>query len=454
MISDIRPYDASEYPDDGRFNKLYPITKENSEQFLVYDNTVQKISHIQANLVAIFEDWLMSYFPDDFFKTRRLTTQSSFADFKSFMKDIYKKEKPIVVIDVSPIQYDESALFANNAMNRFNMIDPRYDDATGKILYSIEVLSIGNIELRFRRNRFSFSFDVLYMTSSMNRQHDLYTYILMNMRISSKFSVYRTVNNLIPLEYIQNIASFAGFKDYRSDEFLEYLNQYSRYPIIKRILPNGMYMFYMSQNISLYFEIPNSVSMDSPEKSAAFEKGARIRQQVTVSADLPSEFIFLTTRENGMKYQKFLDKEPENVYYIMPDLSFPEFEKEISFNDRLFTAITSTKLMIEDDKDGNVVNVLEDIIAAADADIYENIKEYISSGNMVSDIILVVLYRQDYLKKKIQSTRYHPTNDGFIDIPNPNFRELYQLVTYVSFSTLNEFKIKKNKEYIGTIEKY
>lgn len=459
-MKDVVPYNPLDnFDDDGSHNKLYEIRPMTHKRDIVYDNMIQKTSHIQANIVAIFEEWLLSFFPSDYFKTVRLTTQSSFADFKSFMKDIYKKNKPILVIDVEASEHVEDSLFGLNVIPRYNMIDPRYDVATSKILYSIELLSNENFELRFRRNRYRFSFDILYMVKSRNNQLDLYTFLLSNMRHNSKFTIERQVLNLIPLEYIHNMAISSGFEDYKDPKFLTFLNTFSRYPIINRVLPSGHWTFYMQQNLSLYFTIPDLPRKDSPEKSAAYEKGARVTHNVVIEADLPSEFIFLTPIDRSDFYIAGKDKDPDNIYYIAPELSFPEidFDTPLVDTNGTYIAINKMKVMIEDESD-NTLNILEDVVKNVDTNLYETIKRYIKATKGINNCLKVVVYRKvavDDLKSDNDNGVSIPVeDDGTIMITDPNFRELYMIVTYVNMLVLNNFLKMENTEYIGTIEKY
>ena len=104
-------------PDDGGNGRGYPIEDKPDLSEIIYDKRVQKISYITANLVAVFNEWIQSFFEPDYFKFVRIKTQSTFSDFKSFMKDIYKKEKPFMVIDPRPPEIVEDFIFAQNMLN-------------------------------------------------------------------------------------------------------------------------------------------------------------------------------------------------------------------------------------------------------------------------------------------------------------------------------------------------
>lgn len=446
---DIQCYNPHDFfPDDGRFHKLYPIPYPKNKSNLVFDNKIQRTSHIQANIAAIFEEWFVSFFEANYFKFIRLKTESSFAEFKSFMKNIYKKDKPLMVIDVNASEHVEDSIFGLNMVNRYNLVDPRYDEWSAKLLYSIGLIETDNLEIRFRRNRYRFTFDVLIMENTMDRQLNTYTNMIMNMRHQSKFTLPRNVMNLIPLEYVHNIALSHGYKDYKTDEFLEFLNTHSEYPIIRRVLPNGQWMFYMQQEVHLYVDVPNMPQKDSPEMSNAFEWGAQIRDTIVIEADLPSEFIFLTSIENARKYVPGKDPDPEKIYYVAPDLAFPEFP-EMKDGRKL---VNQLKVVIDDPND-NSLNVLDDIIATVDSDIYMLIRDHMKKGYSIKDLVHVEVHGQ----KRGCSITQMPCifeDHGELTILEPDYRRIYMILTYLDMKKINIILEGENKEYIGTIEKY
>lgn len=436
------------FPDDGSHGKLYPIVPKKKQTTLVFDNKIQRTSHIQGNIVAIFEDWFLSFFEKDYFKHTRLKTESSFSAYKSFMKDIYKKDKPILVIDVNTSEHVDDFIFGLNMTNRYNIVDPRYDEWGAKLLYSIGVFSTDDVELRFRRNRYRFSFDVMIMESSMDRQLNTFSNLLMNVRHRSKFTLVRNVMNLIPLEHIHNLAIFHKFDSYKSDEFLEFLNTHSAYPIIRRILPNGQWMFYMQQEIHLYVDVPDIPSKDSPEMSAAFEMGAQVRDSFVIEADLPSEFIFLTTDKNASWYIPGKDPDPDRVYYVAPELAWPDLVKQHGD----YVLVNHLTIAIED-SDDNKMDMMDEVIKTLDTDLYNIITGYLKNGYAFSDLVYVSIQMQERTHEIIDQS-FDLSRTGVLTIPDPDFRKLYRICVYVNFKAINAIREGNYKEYIGTIEKY
>lgn len=437
-------------PDPGDQGKEYPIEKEEEiyEQEIVYDNCIQRTSYNQANIVACFNEWIQSFFDPNYFKFVRIRTQSAYSEFKSFMKNIYKKEKPFMVIDPRSIEPVEDSLFGQNMINRYNLIDPANDDIGAKLLYSMAIMKDETFELVYRRNRFRFEFDVMIMEQTMDRQMNTFNKMLMDIRHNSKFLIHRTVPLLLPSKYIQNIANLHGM-DWKSTEFLNYLNSISQYPVIRRVIPNGQYLFFFQQEMNLQFEVPNLPSKDSPENSEAIEWGARIVDNFIVIADLPSEYLFLTPKEYMTKYDKSIPEDPESVYYISPiyaDMDWPTEIDGYTLTTRLDIMLTSDDI----EKEETSMDLLPIIVNETPPEIGNTIEEYVKRMSKIDDLVLVKVYPNGSLHE----AHYTVDNAGVLKMTSPEPDKLYTVNIYVNLRTINLIHEGKTKEYIGTIEKY
>lgn len=429
--------------DPGNQKRLYPIPEKTDDVTIIYDKQIQRTSYIQANIVACFDEWIRSFFPDNYFKFVRIRTQSAYSEFKSFMKNIYKKEKPFMVIDPRSIEHDENSLFGQNMINRYNMIDPDSDNIGAKLLYSIEIMKSDMFEMVYRRNRYRFEFDIMIMEQTMDRQIDTYNMLLMNIRHNSKFLIERTIPHLLPSKHIINIANFHGF-DYKSDEFVKFLNSISKYPIIRRITPNGQYLFFMQQTLNLQFEVPGLPGKDSPENSEAIEWGARVVDSFTVIADLPTEYLFLTTPVHQPKFDRGIPEDPEAITYISPifaDLDWPTEIGEYHLAHRLDV------MMSEGDE--NFMDLMP-VMKHNNIDAYKLLIECVERGGKLSDLMMVKVYPNGSYKE----ASFWMDEKGILTINNPQYEKLYSVNIFLHYRNLNLINEGQNKEYIGTIEKY
>lgn len=432
-------------PDPGENGRAYPIPKpwEEDPTEIMFSKKLQPISYIQANLVAIFTEWFQSFFEPDYFTFVRIKTQSSVKEFKSFMKNIYKKDKPFLVIDPRPTTVVEDSLFAYNMLNRYNLIDPENDNIGAKMMYSLPVMQSDKMELWYRRNQYKIEFDVMIMEATLNRQTDTYNKLIMDIRHNSKFMLPRKIPVAIPLFHIRNVANFHGM-NWQSEEFLRFLNSISRYPILKRAMPNDNWMFYMEQDLNVRVEVPGFPDRDNPEMSDAIEWGARVVDSFQFSAILPSEFLFLTRREFVGMFDYGIEEDPDAVTFISPIYADPPYPKELD------GYVLSNRLDIEvqegDEPKLNILSTLEDY----DKDIYSYICEWVRREMDLSELLMVRVYQNG--SRKEHGAIMH--NDGTLEIVAPKFNKLYTVNMYVNLQKINAGRCGENQKFVGTIEKY
>lgn len=430
-------------PDDGNDGKEYPIIDKPDLQEIVYDKWIQNMSYITANIVAVFNQWFCSFFEPSYFKFVRIKTQSTLADFKSFMRDIYKKNKPFLVIDPRPPEVVEDFIWNQNMTNRFNMIDPSIDRIGAELMYSLPIFESDLFELRFRRNRWRIEFDVMIMEESMNRAHNVFNRLVMGIRHNSKFTLIRHVPILLPERHVWNIARFHRL-EVGTEEFLRFLNSISRYPILCRALNNGKLMYYMQYELHMYVDVPGLPSKDSPEMSEAIEIGARVTDQFIFTADLPSDFVFLTAKENVGKFDRGIKEDPEAITFISPiyaDMPWPKEVGEYKLTNKVDIELQAG--------DKPVLNILE-FIKSFDPHIAHTIIEYASTGLPIKELLKVYVYPNGSMQN-VGSVLH---NDGCVELTNPIYNQLYTCCIYVNLHNVNLIRKGKHTEYVGDLEKY
>lgn len=437
----LGPKDVQDDP--GTFEKLYPIEPIPEHETIVYDKYIQKSSYILASVVGAFTDWIQSFFDPNYFKMVRIRTQSPYAEFKSFMKKIYKVDKPFMVIDPQTIENDDESLFTQNMLGRFNNYDPDRQHIGAQLIYSLEVAKSDYFELVYRRNRFKFDFDIMIMEQNLDRQLNVYTNMMMNIRHNSKFMITRVIPHLIPLKYLQLIAQMHDY-DYKSEEFLRFMNSVSRYPIIRRISPNGQYTFFMQQEMNLQIEVPGYPARDTPETSSAIEWGARITDNFIIRADLPAEFILMIPRKCMKRPKEVLRDDPDNISVISPvyaDLDWPtEFEG--------FTLCNRIDIMVQEG-DSHSLDI-KDVIKSYDKHIHARIMECVARNGKLSDLLMVRVYPNG----SYEETGYILDNQGILTLMDPKYDKIYTANIFVNLELINMIREGDALEKIGTIEKY
>ena len=445
---DVKPdVDEKKPIDEGDYEPL--VFEEDSElkHDLIYDQHIQKISFIQANMAAVFREWFTSFFQPTYFRHVRMKSESTFVEFKSFMKDIYHKEAPILVIDPNTIEHVDDFLFGTNVVNRYNMVDPGSDNIGAKLLYSLAMVETDKIKLQYRRNRYRFRFDVMIMERSMNRALDLFNYLIMNMRHNSKFMLFRRVANLIPSHMIRSIAKINGFNK-PDEKFLEWINARAiGCSITTRTLPNGQVMFFAEQDCHIQVEVPDMPAHDNPEQADAIELGARVTDSFIFTVDLPAEFFCTMDHSVVKNYLKYQEGDDPDVHYITTSES-TNWENDMQLEVGDYTLFNRVDVTIQhpDDNTLNLLGVLDDV----DPQTMYTAKALIEDKNtkLPEQLFYVRIY-----KGNRETTDFSLSDNGLLCINNPDYTKIYHIYVYVNQKYINMYATALNTKWVGTIQK-
>ena len=433
--------------DEDDYVPIEPNKKPGIIHDLIYDQRIQKISYIQANMAAVFREWFTGFFPPDYFRHIRMKSESTFTAFKSFMKDIYHKEPPVLVIDPNTIEHVDDFLFGTNVVNRYNLVDPKSDNVGAKILYSLAMIETEKIKLHYRRNRYRFRFDVMVMERSLNRSLDLYNYLIMNMRHNSKFMLFRRVPNLLPSHMIRSIAKINGF-DSPDQKFLEWINARAiGCTITTRTLPSGQVMFFAEQDCHIQVEVPDMPAHDSPEQAEAIEVGARVTDSFIFTVDLPSEYFCTMEHEVTKDYIRYEEGDDPDIHYITKSDDY-KWEEGMDLEIDDYTLLNRVDVTIQDDQDNalDLLTVLNDV----DAQMRKTAEALLRDSNVT---LPEPLFLVKIIKGTKEFTDFNLSDDGILTINFPDYSKIYHIYVYVNQKYINMYSSALNSEWIGDIQK-
>lgn len=442
MAIHIGPPNENWQDDDGSLHRLYPIEDPPDLSTILYDKQPQRTSLTMANIVGVFNDWILSFFPERYFTDVRIRTQSAYSDFKSYMKNIYKREKPFLVIDPESVDNDDESVFTWNMLGRYNMYDPKNENVGAQMIYALDVAETDYFRLAFRRNRYKFSMNILIMEQTMDRQLNTYNNLIMHIRHNSKFMISRTVPIYLPDKHIQMIAHLHGY-DYHTDEFVKFLNSVSRYPIIKVMNTRGQTTFQMLLEMNIRFEVPSLPSKDSPETSNAIEWGARITDSFNLNVDMPSEFILTVPEEKYTPLKEYRNETPEDITVVSPIYADLDWPLEING----YKATTKFDVMVQEGDDPSVD--FSYLIRQYDQVFAQNLQEFMDRGGKLSDLILVKVYPNG----SYEEAAYTVNDKCVLTLTNPIYDKIYTVIVYMNHHVMNLIREGKATEYLGTIQR-
>lgn len=436
-------------PDDGGdVPRNYPLItdemkNDDTRNFaLLFDPDIQDSTTNQALLVAVFHQWFMSFFRHGYFKWEAIKSQVPWNTFKSWMMTIYKKDMPLIVLDPQVPEIDEQSLLASNEYTRYNILDPITDGYSAATIYSVPVMGDDLFRLAFRRNTIQMDINVMIMERTMARRDNTFNFLVSKIRHRSKFTIFRNCPILIPRKYIIGIAMLHGM-DWKSDEFLSYLNTISDFPIRRELRMTGKYQFFMPmENIPIRFDVPTFPARDTPEMTDAISLGSRITEQFVLTAELPIEFLFMVGREYVGKVDLGEDDDPEAITFISPIFNDPDYPKEINGWQM------SNKVDLEmQEGDGNTIDIYQ-CIRSSNPYLTKEIHEYVSRGGHIKDLVMTKLHRNGELAET--GSILH--DDGTFEIPSPEVNHLYTLCIYLNTHDINLIRAGRGREWAGNIE--
>lgn len=442
MSIHVGPPNKNWQDDYGDLHRLYPIVDEPDDSTIYYDKTPQRTALTMANIVGVFNDWILSFFPENYFKFVRIRTQSAYSDFKSFMKQIYKKEKPFMVIDPESVDNDEESIFNWNMLGRYNMYDPKNENIGAQLIYALDVAESERFRWCFRRNRYKFNMNILIMEQTMDRQLNTYNKMLMHIRHNSKFMITRTIPVYLPDKQIQLIAQIHGY-DYHTEEFLKFLNSISRYPITKVVNMRNQLVFQMLLEMNIRFDVPNLPSKDSPETSNAIEWGARITDEFILNVDMPSEFILTVPEQYYTPLKDYIPETPDDISVISPVYADMDWPLEING----FKATNKFDVMVHEGDDPSLD--FSHMLYNYDTKFQKELDDFIYHGGKLSDLMMVKVYPNG----SMEEAAYTVTNTGILTLTNPIYDKIYTVLLYINHEVMNLIREGKATEYLGTIKR-
>lgn len=430
--------------------EIFPVEKDQDPAYSVlYDKMVQHTSLIQANVVEIFDKWFQSYFPHNFFREVRISTEAPFTEFKSAIRQIYKKEYPLLLINPSSVDVVDDSIFSANMINRYSRADPECDHESGmKLMYSLCLMETDKIHIMYRRNRFAFRFEVMIIERSAPRRDDLYNFLLMNLRHRSKFTIERRVATYIPLQMMINVAMYHGL-DIKSDEFMGFVNLISEFPIEKRVTPNGKTQFYAHQDLHVHVEVPDFPGRDSTDRAGAIDIAARLTDSFVFTVDLPSEFIAVVPRELAKDYRKCTPEQeidPDELFYINNEIVSSEeglyAPREIAERFKLVSKydVQLTK------SDKNTIHLLE-LAESTDPDLRKLLELAISNKVNLEDVVRLKIFTKN------SEIEFELRDDGTIYMPLADYRYIYFVYLYIDYTETNKIMHVHDTETVGTVAK-
>lgn len=309
------------------FEKTPNKCKGNDKRYI---SLMSSISHTYGNVLAWFQQYMLSLVPENTFKTIHVSSKIAHRQIRSTNHEFLKKSKPMIIfrpriadmneerfLKGTPMiekQYGLYSTWGNSTLQPF-MDDPKHD-----------------ISVKFQQNRSVMNIDVTMIFTTLLAQMDFVHYLQNAIVWGGDNFISTCLEGYLPEDMLKIISDLSEVplydKDGSSKEFVEYMNNNSNMPVTYKLSGasgNKEFYRYYATDISTIFQ---DLSWDDGEKEGHIMKS----YQITFSVRLE----FFTT----------------GFYYI--------------FNDNIYDLKLPSTPYTED---GRIIPVFTDIFAKEDLNL-------------------------------------------------------------------------------------
>lgn len=405
---------------------------------------ITSFSHIMGNVTAVVMDYILSAFPKNYFKVIWNSMEVPHAQRSKAIKDIFLKPKPMILVNPVFDPSNDADVYPSSEYDARVANDPVGNLWLSEI-HSQILASSDRFQLYYKPRRYRMSFNVSFVFDSDMQRIQAQEFIRQSIRHRHAIVTHRYIENNIPDNILRPIADMYSL-DYKSEEFLKFINIDCRNPITRRLRTGSGNIEFFTMEKSP-FEIK---FIDLPSSGGEVKRG-NIIVSSSFSENINVEFVahamyYLRTNVDITKplVEKYSDAkfpEPSDTINVVSSdpmlvIDFPDFA------DREERYVKFKQVIIQPDKNGDDVINLFNVIS--DPEI-ANILNYYKDNNLDIDFIKIQV-REECTPKDGCEFDSHTLD---LKIPDMDMYKLYYLAIYVNKSLINE--IKQN---IFQIEQY
>ena len=280
-----------------------------------YSMAAASMAHTYGNVTCIINQWLLSLFPKEYFKTNYINSTIAYRDFATFnnnRKQFIKKQKPMLLVRprIEIDVLDELPLNQTYFCNR--IYDIMNEDIDTGNLQNFFYDKENNRQMQFLLNHLRINFDVTLVTETMMEQINLVHYFKNRVRQNYDLALNVSLESFISRDIMYTLAKDAGYEDVitkegqdRMGEILTYVNSNSYYPVtVKYKNSSGKHEFFRFHHSRLFIAI-SGLDIDEGSKKNMVSDDYMIN--FTVRCDFKTAGLYVYSSENEDAFEGVLD---------------------------------------------------------------------------------------------------------------------------------------------------
>lgn len=276
-----------------------------------YSMAAASMAHTYGNVTSFMNNWLLSLFPENYFKTNYISSTIAYKDmasYKSSTTAFVKKRKPMLVIRprIELDTMDELPINQTYLANR--IYDMASDDIDTGNLQNFFLDKKNHRQIQFLLNALRINFDVTIVVETYMQQINLAHYFKNRVRQEWDLRLNANLESFISRDIMYLLAKDSGFEDVfengeRMGEFLSYVNSHSIYPVtVKYKNSSGRHEFFRFHPAWLNVAI-SGLSMDDGTKKGQIQDSFMIN--FTVRCDFMTAGMYNYVSDNDAVFNEF-----------------------------------------------------------------------------------------------------------------------------------------------------
>ena len=253
---------------ESKYQQIDHSQNQNKEPDKRYVSLMSSMSHTYGNVLAWFQQYMLSYMPENTFKTIHVNSKIAHRQIRSTNHEFLKKTKPMIIFRPRIAGMDDERFLKGTPLiERQNDLYSTWGSTSLQPFFEDHRK---DLVIKYQQNRSILYVDVVMIFSTLMNQID-YVHYLQNTIVWGKdYMVPTCLESYLPQEMLKIISDLSGVPLYDEKEgtreFVQYMEQHSDTPVTYKLqgsTGDKEFYRYYATNINVIFQ---DLSWDDGEK--------------------------------------------------------------------------------------------------------------------------------------------------------------------------------------------
>lgn len=407
------------------FEKV-PNNKKGPDKRFV--SLMTSMSHTYGNVLAWFQNYMLSIMPEDTFKTIHVNSKIAHRQIRSTNHEFLKKSKPMIIFRPRISDMNESRFLKGTPL-----VEKQNDlySTWGKTeLQPFLEDHKHDLVVKYQQNRSVMYVDVIMIFSTLMTQIDFVHYLENAIVWDSDSFIFTCLESYLPQEMLKIISDLVGIplydQNHSTKDFLQFMNQNCISPITYKLegsSGNREFYRYYGSNINLIFQ---DLNWNDGEKIGHVMDSYQINFTARIEFYSTGFYYIFSDKIFDIKLPRIKYTENDKVIPIFTDILTKE-DLNLQPGWHLFN-----RAMCRLDKPKDIVNIKE----MFNQSILQSIKYHRENGLPLIEFLDIRIRRQGKLLR--EGIHYHINYDTFdVSFENEDTFYTYNIIICTNVEYIN-----------------